>query len=131
MAHMGQFPAVDVLDSVSRVADDVTDDAHKASRQQLSKLIAKYREIEDLVQIGAYAQGVNPEADTAIDMYPVISELLGQRTGELAPFGPAKDMMVKLALQSGEMIQQRKAYAQAQNQAPAAPVGPPTTKIGG
>jgi len=125
IAHMGQFPAVDVLDSVSRVADDVTDDAHKASRQQISKMIAKYREIEDLVQIGAYAQGVNPEADTAIDLHPVINELLGQRTDELAPFDPAKNMMVKLALQSGDMIQKRHAFAQSQNQAAAAPVGPP------
>lgn len=132
IAHMGQFPAVDVLDSVSRVADDVTDDGHKASRQQISKMIAKYREIEDLVQIGAYAQGVNPEADTAIDLHPVIVELLGQRTNELAPFEPAKDMMIKLALQSGEMIQQRRAFAQAQTQQQgAAPVGPPAAKMGG
>lgn len=125
LAHKGQFPAVDVLDSVSRVADDVTDSAHKAGRVQISKLIAKYREIEDLVQIGAYAQGVNPEADTAIDMQPVISELLGQRTDEAAKFEPAKEMMVKLALQSGEMIQQRQAIAQSQSanqqQIPAGP----------
>lgn len=113
LAHEGQFPAVDVLDSVSRVADDVTSSGHKASRQQISKLISKYRQVEDLVQIGAYAQGVNPEADTAIDLYPVITELLGQRTTELAPFDPACDMMIKLALQSGEMIQQRQAIANA------------------
>lgn len=124
IAHGGQFPAVDVLDSVSRVADDVTDDAHKASRQQISKMIAKYREIEDLVQIGAYAHGVNPEADTAIDLHPVINELLGQRTNELAAFDPAKEMLVKLAIQSGDMVQQRRAFAQSQNQQ-AAPVGPP------
>jgi hypothetical protein len=93
---------------------------------QLSKLIAKYREIEDLVQIGAYAQGVNPEADTAIDMQPVISELLGQRTDEAAKFEPAKEMMVKLALQSGEMIQQRQAIASSQSaaQQQQRPVGP-------
>lgn len=130
MAHAGQFPAVDVLDSVSRVADDVTDDAHKAARIQMSKLVAKYREIEDLVQIGAYAQGVNPEADTAIDLHPVISELLAQRTNENAPFDPAKEMMVKLAFQSGEMIQQRRAFAQTQSQH-AAPIGPPTAQVGG
>jgi len=131
LAHSGQFPAVDVLDSVSRVADDVTNDAHKAGRQQMSKLIAKYREIEDLVQIGAYALGANPEADTAIDLYPVINELLGQRTNELANFEQGRDMMVKLALQSGEMIQQRRAFAQSQGQSPAAPVGPPNAMRGG
>ncbi len=122
IAHKGQYPAVDVLDSVSRVADDVTDDAHKASRQQISKLIAKYREIEDLVQIGAYAQGANPEADTAIDLNPVIHELLAQRTDELSKFEQSKEMMVKLAIQSGEMIQQRRTLGQSQA---STVVGPP------
>ena len=131
IAHSGQFPAVDVLDSVSRVADDVTDNGHKVSRQQISKMIAKYREIEDLVQIGAYAQGVNPEADTAIDLHPVIQELLGQRTDEQAPFEPAREMMIKLAIQSGDMIQQRQAFAASQSQQPQPAVGPPSAGIGG
>ena len=84
-----------------------------------------------MVQIGAYATGANPEADTAIDLNPVINELLGQRTNELAPFEPARDMMVKLALQSGDMITQRKAFNESQNQSPVAQVGPPSGKTGG
>ncbi len=116
LAHKGHFPAIDVLDSVSRVAGDVSDSGHIAGRMQLTKLIAAYREIEELLQIGAYATGSNPEADTAIDMIEVINELLKQRTNEQTPFQPACDMMVKLALQSGEMIQQRKVMAQATHQ---------------
>lgn len=114
LANKGHFPAIDVLDSVSRVAGEVSDSGHLAGRQQMAKLLAEYREIEDLLQIGAYAQGANPVADTAIDMIDVINELLQQRTGERTQFKPACDMMVKLALQSGEMIQQRKAMAGAQ-----------------
>lgn len=109
LAHKGHFPAIDVLDSVSRVAGEVSDQAQIAARLQLTKLLAEYRQIEDLLQIGAYAPGSSPNADTAIDMIEVINELLQQRTSERGAFEPAKDMMVKLALQSGEMIQQRKA----------------------
>lgn len=116
LAHKGHYPAIDVLDSVSRVAGDVSDTAHIAARQQIARLIAAHREIEDLLQIGAYAQGANPEADTAIDMIDVINELLQQRTSEKTDFKPACDMMVKLALQSGEMIQQRKALMGVQQQ---------------
>lgn len=112
LAHKGHFPAIDVLDSVSRVAGDVSTSGQLAGRLQLTKLISAHREIEDLVQIGAYASGSNPEADTAIDMIDVINELLQQRTSERTEFQPACDMMVKLALQSGEMIQQRKVLAQ-------------------
>ncbi len=111
LANKGHFPAIDVLDSVSRVAGDVSESGHIAGRLQIAKLIAAYREVEDLLQIGAYASGSNPEADTAIDMIDVINELLQQRTNEQAQFQPACDMMVKLALQSGEMIQQRRALA--------------------
>ncbi|MGV6814872.1 MAG: FliI/YscN family ATPase [Phycisphaerales bacterium] len=113
LAHKGHFPAIDVLDSVSRVAGDVSEPGHMAARMQMTKLIAAYREIEDLLQIGAYAAGSNPEADTAIDMIDVINELLMQRTDEQTPFKQACEMMIKLGLQSGEMIQQRKLIAQA------------------
>jgi flagellum-specific ATP synthase len=112
LAQKGHFPAIDVLDSVSRVASDVSQSGQIAGRLELTKLIASYREIEDLLQIGAYAPGSNPIADTAIDMIDVINELLQQRTNEQAEFKPSCDLMVRLALQSGEMIQQRRALSQ-------------------
>jgi flagellum-specific ATP synthase len=115
LAHKGHFPAIDVLDSVSRVAGDVSDSGQIAARLQLTKLLAEYKQIEDLLQIGAYAPGSSPNADTAIDMIDIINELLQQRTNERGAFEPAKNMMVKLALQAGEMIQQRKAMLGAQN----------------
>jgi flagellum-specific ATP synthase len=116
LAHKGHYPAIDVLDSVSRVAGDVSESGQIASRLQLVKLLAEYREIEDLLQIGAYAAGSSPIADTAIDMNEVINELLQQRTTEQGKFEPARDMMLKLALQAGEMIQQRKAMMGTQGQ---------------
>jgi flagellum-specific ATP synthase len=109
-----------VLDSVSRVAGHIMDQKHAAARQQVLRLLAKYREIEELVQIGAYASGADPESDTAIDLVEPLNELLRQRSDEPGRFEKALDMMVKLAFQSGEMIQQRKAMrAAGQQPAPA------------
>ena len=118
LAHKGHYPAIDVLDSVSRVAGDVSQNDQIAACMQLTKLIAEYREIEDLLQIGAYASGSSPVADTAIDLHDPINELLTQGTSEAGNFDQAKGLMVRLAIQAGEMIQQRKVLmgAQAQQQ---------------
>jgi flagellum-specific ATP synthase len=107
LAQRAHFPAVDVLDSVSRVADDVCDKAHIASRQQVTRLLATYRDVEDLVQIGAYAAGSNPEADVAIEFRPKLLDLLRQARGEPGPFPAARDALVKIAMESGESLRRR------------------------
>lgn len=109
LAQRGHYPAIDVLDSVSRVAGQIMDQSHAAARQHVLRLMAQYREIEELVQIGAYASGSDPEADTAIDLIEPLNELLRQRSDEPGRFDKSREMMVKLALQSGDMIQQRRA----------------------
>lgn len=114
LAQKGHYPAIDVLDSVSRVAGDISNGAHTAARHQIMRLLASYRDVEDLVQIGAYAPGSNPETDTAIEMVSVINELLMQRSDERASFEPAQEMLVKLAFQAGEMTAQRKKIADTQ-----------------
>jgi flagellum-specific ATP synthase len=101
VAQRGHFPAIDVLDSVSRVADEVSDGAHLAARRQVLRLMAAYREIEDLLQIGAYVKGSNPEADLAIAFQPRIMELLRQGSGEVEAFEQARARLVKLALEAG------------------------------
>lgn len=118
LVQKGQFPAVDVLDSVSRVASHIMEPAHAAARMQALRLIAKHREIEELVQIGAYATGSDPEADTAIDLIEPITELLRQRPDEPGRFEKSLELMTKLAIQSGDMIQQRRAMRQQPQQQP-------------
>ncbi len=113
LAQRGHYPAVDVLDSISRVAEDVADGHHIAARQQILRLLASYREIEDLLQIGAYAPGANPEADTAIDLLEPINALLTQGVGETPVFEQARGLLVKLAMQSGEMVNLRRQQSQA------------------
>ncbi len=123
LAQKGHFPAIDVLDSVSRVAGEVSDAGHTAARHQIMRLLAAYRDVEDLVQIGAYASGANPDTDTAIDMVDVINELLMQRSNERAPFEPAQEMLLKLAFQAGEMIAHRKAMGATTQGQPTTPSG--------
>lgn len=118
LVQKGHFPAVDVLDSVSRVASHVMNSGHAAARMQSLKMLAKYREIEELVQIGAYATGSDPEADTAIDLVEPLTELLKQRPDEPGRFEKSLELMTTMALQSGEMVQQRRVMRQ-QNQQPA------------
>jgi len=85
LAQRGHFPAIDVLDSVSRVANEVTDARCGQSRRMLQRMLAVYREVEDLIQIGAYAKGARVESDTAVEFIDKINVLLRQSTEESKP----------------------------------------------
>jgi flagellum-specific ATP synthase len=104
LAHKAHYPAIDVLDSVSRVAEDVCTPEHNQARRQLARLLATYREVEDLVQIGAYARGSNPEADVAIDFQRQVNELLRQSKDQGADFEPSRTAMLKLAKDAGDAL---------------------------
>jgi FliI/YscN family ATPase len=82
LAQRGHYPAIDVLDSISRVADEVCDEAHVHARRQVIRLLAAYREAEDLIQIGAYAKGSSPVTDVAIKHHDRLIELLQQGSRE-------------------------------------------------
>lgn len=105
LAHKAHFPAIDVLDSVSRVADDISEKDHTLARQRASRLLALYREVEDLVQIGAYAKGSSPEHDVAIEVQPAITAMLRQGRGELTPFEKSKSDLVSITAASFEQIE--------------------------
>jgi len=96
LAQRGHYPAIDVLDSVSRVARSVTGPEHMRARDRLISLLATYREVEDLVQIGAYARGASRASDIAIDFEPRINALLRQDPSEAADFAEALDAMLGL-----------------------------------
>ena len=104
LAQRGHFPAVDVLDSVSRVADDVTDPEHQEARRWACRLLALYREVEDLVQIGAYAKGSNPDSDAAIEYNRALSELLRQGKGDSTAFTDARKMLLALVRESKDYV---------------------------
>lgn len=79
LANRGHYPAVDVLESISRVMVDVTDPEHQQAARDITRLVAVYRDIEDLVNIGAYANGTNPEFDLAIRAHDAVDAFLQQK----------------------------------------------------
>jgi flagellum-specific ATP synthase len=109
LAQQGHYPAIDVLNSVSRVVDDVTGPEQQNARRQVLKLIHNYRQVEDLLNIGAYAPGSNPEFDIAIACKPSLDRLLQQGRGEVrgaADFNKAKSQLLALIQQVQQAQQQ-------------------------
>ena len=80
LAVKGHFPAIDVLQSISRVRGDVADKEQVNQARKVLRLLDLYREIEDLVLIRAYVEGNNIEYDTAIKSRPKILEFLQQES---------------------------------------------------
>ncbi|EIT85083.1 flagellum-specific ATP synthase [Fictibacillus macauensis ZFHKF-1] len=86
LAHKGQFPAIALLKSVSRVMNDLIDATHKEAAASLRKLLATYLEAEDLITIGAYKKGSSASVDHAIKQHPKIISFLQQSVDEPADF---------------------------------------------
>lgn len=82
LADQGHFPSIDVLKSVSRLRGDVTPDAAIKAGREMIRLLASYRRVEDMVNIGAYARGSNAEIDRALDMIGPINAFLRQDVSE-------------------------------------------------
>lgn len=86
LAMAGHHPAVDVLASASRVMMRVVDEAHLEGAARVRELLAKYQEIELLVQIGEYQAGSDPLADTALRARAALREFATQRSGQLESY---------------------------------------------
>ncbi len=96
LANRGQYPALNVLESISRVMPDVVDAAHLQAAGRVKRLLAVWEEIEDLVNIGAYAPGSNPEFDLVIQMRASIEAFLRQDMGEGVSFQDAQLALLAL-----------------------------------
>lgn len=82
LAHKGHYPAIDVLQSASRVMRSVISPEHAKLAQKLREYLAIYREAEDLINIGAYKPGSNPKIDRAVKIIDGLNDYLKQRTEE-------------------------------------------------
>lgn len=83
IATQNHFPAIDVLESISRLMPGITDAEQQALASKLRQHLAVYNRNEDLINIGAYEKGANPEIDAAIRMNPLIREFLRQDISEV------------------------------------------------
>src|SRR5690606_38502931 len=84
IADSGQYPAIDVEVSVSRVMQDITDAPWRERIRKLKRLMAAYSAQRDLIAIGAYQRGSDPLVDEALARWPAIQALLGQDVAEAA-----------------------------------------------
>ncbi|QED28649.1 FliI/YscN family ATPase [Microvenator marinus] len=78
IAEQGQYPAIDVVKSVSRVMRQVTDEVHQAAAQTFRQFMVDLNNANELVSLGAYRKGTNPTYDTALLMAPKLKEFLVQ-----------------------------------------------------
>jgi flagellum-specific ATP synthase len=99
LASRNQFPAIDVLSSLSRVMSKVATKEHKIVAGHLRDLLAAYKANEDLISVGAYAKGSNPKVDKAILIYDDLMNLLKQSQGmtEYLSIDTLFDRMVEIA----------------------------------
>lgn len=86
LASKNHYPAIDVLHSISRVMLDIVDDEHKKMARRIVQILATYKKAEDLINIGAYVKGSNPEIDYAITMIDRVNGFLKQDIGEKIDF---------------------------------------------
>ena len=85
LAQRGQYPAIDIAASLSRVMSDITDPAHARMARTFRALVASYEANRDLVLMGAYRAGADPLLDRAIAMQEPMRAFLGQAQREIVP----------------------------------------------
>ena len=96
LGHKNHYPAIDVLQSISRVMSAIVGKEHKANAGKLKTVLATYQEAEDLINIGAYKRGSNKNIDYAIDKIDAVNEFLVQDTMEKFDFEEEEEMLAAL-----------------------------------
>jgi flagellum-specific ATP synthase len=95
LAHAGHYPAIDVLQSVSRLEREIAAPDVLEGATRLRSLLAAYRDKRDLIAIGAYERGSDPVTDRAIDLKDQIDGFLKQRPEEAVPAPDADDELLR------------------------------------
>ena len=86
LANKGQYPAIDPLQSVSRVMPDIISEDHRLRAVEFNEILSTYSEAEDLINIGAYVKGSNPQIDHALLKIGSLRTFLKQDMNEKAIF---------------------------------------------
>jgi FliI/YscN family ATPase len=105
LAGVRHFPAVDVLESVSRVRDEVISREHLENADQVLRLEAAYRAHEDLIAVGAYKTGADPLVDAAIALRPQIHSFLRQEPRDHTSLDDVRAQVAALAARAARHLQ--------------------------
>ena len=93
LVHKNHYPAIDVLQSISRCMSQIAEREHKQLAGRLKNVLATYNEAEDLINIGAYKAGSNPEIDYAISKIQAVNEFLIQEVDEKFTFEEIEELL--------------------------------------
>ncbi|MEM7258279.1 MAG: flagellum-specific ATP synthase FliI, partial [Pseudomonadota bacterium] len=96
LAESGHYPAIDVLSSTSRLKNAVTDIEHQQAAQLFIYFYSVYQRNKDLLSVGMYQRGDNPDLDKAIDLLPAMLALLTQTDNEKLPFDQCRTALLSL-----------------------------------
>ena len=97
LAHKNHYPAVDVLQSISRVMTEITDPEHKKSAAKIRNLLATYHKNIDLINIGAYVTGTDPQIDKSIQLIDEINLFLCQSINDKTSFDETIQSLLEIA----------------------------------
>ena len=96
LAQQGIYPAIDVNQSISRLMNNIVSQPQQKNAQTLRKYLSKYNENKDLVLMGGYVQGQDPDLDQALALWPEILKFLHQDENEVCDFEKSHDQLSKL-----------------------------------
>ena len=97
LANRNHYPAIDVLRSISRCMPDVIEPEHRKAASEILSLMALHRENEDLINLGAYAKGSNPQIDLAMRLRDRYLAFVRQDRDESTPFADATAELLRMA----------------------------------
>ena len=95
-AQMGVYPAIDVPSSVSRVMNDIVDAGQSEAARKFRRLVSLYLENRDLILMGGYAPGQDPDLDLAVSLWPQLMDLIQQNGADKSAFGASRNALVGL-----------------------------------
>lgn len=96
MANKGIFPAIDPLQSISRVMPDIVREDHRKRAMEFINILSTYRDSEDLINIGAYVKGSNPAIDYALSKHESLIKYIRQDIMERSTLNEAIEQLIKL-----------------------------------
>ncbi len=96
LGHKNHYPAIDILQSISRCMSQIASREHKQAAGKLKNVVATYNEAEDLINIGAYKSGSNPSIDYAISRIEAVNQFLCQDVDEKFSFEDSVSMLGRL-----------------------------------
>lgn len=96
LGHKNHYPAIDILQSISRCMTSIVNDDHKAAAGKLKNVLATYQDAEDLINIGAYKNGSNAEIDYAISKIKIVNEFLQQQIEDKLDYSDEVRMLMEI-----------------------------------